>query len=162
MLECGTAPRVAMERTRVSGRRALLAAPLAAAMLAACEAGQAAAPPPTPTTGITPSPAPYQVRVTMQPQEARLGEHENVVIRAQFLSVTGGTTRPVSGAQLSAVVNYPSGPQTFTSEVTTFPDGVTTLAVPVAPATRGSNVRVEVVMRYQGQEYRQAAGFNVR
>jgi hypothetical protein len=61
------------------------------------------------------------------------------------------------------VANYPSGPQTFSSEVTTFPDGrAPDLAIPVAPAQRGGNVRVEVIMKYQGQEFKQAAGFTVR
>jgi hypothetical protein len=95
----------------------------------------------------------------MQPQEARLGQDENVVIQAAFRSREG---RGVAGAQLSAVVSYPTGPQTFTSEMTTFPDGRVDLAVPVAPASRGSSVRVEVLMRYQGQEYRQVTGFTVR
>jgi hypothetical protein len=126
----------------------------------ACSPTQAAAPPPTATVGVTPTvAAAYQVQVRMQPQDPQLGRDENVVIQATFRSREG---RPVSGGQMSAVVNYPSGPKTYTSEITTFPDGRVDLAVPVAPAPRGVNVRVEVVMRYQGQEYRQAAGFNVR
>ena len=151
-----------MRGTTVARRRALLVAPAAAVVLAACDASQAAAPPPSPTAGITPSPSPYQVRVQMIPQEPRLGQDEQVVIRATFLSTAGGQARGVPGAQLTATVNYPSGPQHFASEITTFPDGVTTLAIPLGSATRGSNVRVEVVMKYQGQEYRQAAGFTVR
>jgi hypothetical protein len=93
----------------------------------------------------------------MRPQEARHGHDEFVVIQARFTRQRRG----VPGAQLSAVVHYPSGDQTFTAEVTTFPDGRTDLAVPVAPAPRGSNVPVDVIMRYQGQEYRARTGFRV-
>jgi hypothetical protein len=126
----------------------------------ACNPTQAAAPPPTATAGVTPTvAAEYQVQVRMQPQDPRLGQDENVVIQATFRNRQG---RGVPGAQISAVVNYPSGPKTYSSEITTFPDGRVDLAVPVAPATRGTNVRVEVVMRYQGRDYKQAAGFNVR
>ena len=135
------------------------AATAATMLLAACAPGQAAAPP-TPTAGVTPTtPAAYQVQVRMQPQEPRLGQDENVVVQASFRNREG---RPVQGAQLAATVNYPTGPRTFTSEITTFPDGRVDLAVPVAPAPRGANVRVEVVMRYQGQEYKQNTGFTVR
>ena len=128
--------------------------------LSSCQSSQAAARP-APTAGITPTvPAPYQIRVRVQPQDPTLGRDENVVVQASFLSREG---RPVAGAQLSAVANYPTGPKTFTSEITTFPDGrAGDLLIPVAPATRGSNVRLDVIMRYQGQEYHQAAGFNVR
>lgn len=147
-------------------RRVILSGLAAAGptVLIACESGPAAAPAAAVTAPAeTPSPPPFQVRVQMIPQEARLGQDENVIVRATFLRFTGGQQRPVSGAQVSATAAYPSGPQTFTSEVTTFPDGrAPDLAIPVAPATRGSNVRVEVVMRYQGQEYKQAAGFTVR
>ncbi|MGH2351727.1 MAG: hypothetical protein ACRDJN_08955 [Chloroflexota bacterium] len=147
----------------MADRRALLfcLTTAGAVALVACGGGQTAAAP-EPTAGVTPSPQPFQIQVQMRPQEARLGQDEKVEVRARFMRITGGRLRPVSGAKLSAVVNYPSGPQTFTSEVTTFPDGVTTLVVPVAPATRGANVRVEVIMKYQGQEYRQASGFTVR
>ena len=99
----------------------------------------------------------------MVPQEPRLGTDENVVVRVQFRTREG---RAVSGALLQATVNYPGGAQTFTSEQTTFPDGRLDLAVPVAPpgrqVPRGSQVRVEVVMKYQGQDYRSNSGFTVR
>ena len=99
----------------------------------------------------------------MVPQEPRLGTDENVVIRVQFRSREGRNT---PGAQLQAVVNYPGGAQTFTSEQTTVPDGRVDLAVPVQPqgrqVPRGTQVRVEVTMRYQGQEYRSNSGFTVR
>ncbi|MGI8424915.1 MAG: hypothetical protein ACR2NO_12530 [Chloroflexota bacterium] len=105
----------------------------------------------------------FIAQVQMVPPEPRLGTDESVVIRANFRSREG---RPVSGAQLQAVVNYPSGPQTFTSEQTTFPDGRLDFAVPVQPpgrqVARGSQVRVEVAMKYQGQEYRTNSGFTVR
>lgn len=123
----------------------------------ACSPGQAAAQP-TPTVEPTATRSPFQLQVTLRPQEARLGQDEDVVIQASFRR----DGRPVSGAQLSAIVNYPSGPKTFTSEITTFQDGRLDLSVPVAPAPRGSSVRIEVVMKYQGQEYRQASGFTVR
>jgi hypothetical protein len=133
------------------------------AVLAACEGAQSASPGPTPSAAGSPSPQPFQIRVQMIPQEARLGQDENVIVRATFLRSTGGQMRPVSGAQISAVASYPSGPQTFSSEVTTFPDGrAPDLAIPVAPAQRAGNVRVEVTMRYQGQEFKQASGFTVR
>ena len=125
--------------------------------LAACGGGQAAAKV-EPTEAPT-QPPPYQIRVTMRPQDPRLGTDENVVIHVQMLTNQG---RPVSGAVMSAVVNYPAGPQTFKSDISTFPDGVLDLAVPVAPATRGSNVRVEVTMSYQGQDYKATSGFTVR
>ena len=147
-------------------KRRLILSTLAAtggAALVACEGGATAAPAPTETVSGSPTPQPFQVRVQMIPQEARLGTDENVVVRATFLRFTGGQLRPVSGAQISAIATYPSGPQTFTSEITTFPDGrAPDLSIPVAPAVRAGNVRVEVVMRYQGQEYKQAAGFAVR
>ena len=131
--------------------------------LAACGGGPAAAESPAPTAAPADTPVPFQIRVQMIPQEARLGQDENVIVRATFLRATGGQLRPVSGAQITAVANYPSGSQTFTSEVTTFPDGrAPDLAIPVAPAARGANVRVDVVMHYQGQEFKQAAGFTVR
>ncbi|MDQ3700062.1 MAG: hypothetical protein M3442_03965 [Chloroflexota bacterium] len=147
--------------------RRLILSTLAAtggAALVACDGGATAVPAPTETVPAgSPTPQPFTVRVQMIPQEARLGTDENVVVRTTFLRFTGGQLRPVSGAQISATATYPSGPQTFTSEITTFPDGrAPDLAIPVAPAARGANVRVEVVMRYQGQEYKQAAGFAVR
>ncbi|HEX2033796.1 MAG TPA: hypothetical protein VHS99_06410 [Chloroflexota bacterium] len=135
---------------------------IAGSTVLGCGAGQAAAPPPTPTAQATP-PSEFQVRVQMIPQEARLGQDENVVVRATFLRTAGGQTRGVSGAQIVAVANYPSGPQTFTSDVTTFSDGrAPDLNIPVAPAQRGSNVRVEVTMKFQGREYKQVSGFTVR
>jgi len=77
------------------------------AVLAACQPGQAASPQAEPTTGITPTvPAAYQVRVQVRPQDARLGQDENVVIQATFLT---SQNRPVAGAQLSAVVFDPAG-----------------------------------------------------
>ncbi len=128
--------------------------------LAGCEGpGQAAAKVEPTTPPVTPSPPPYQIRVQMRPQEAQLGRDENVVIHVQMVTNQG---RPVSGALMSAVVSYPTGPKTFKSEISTFPDGVLDLAVPVAPATRGSNVRVEVTMSYQGQDYKSTSGFTVR
>ena len=107
--------------------------------------------------------APYVTQLAMVPQEPRLGVDDNVVIRVSFRTRDG---RPVSGAQLQAVVNYPTGAQTFTSEQTTFPDGRLDYAVPVQPqgrqVSRGAQVRVEVVMKYQGQEFRSNSGFTVR
>ena len=130
----------------------------AGTVLAGC-GGQAAAKAEPTAAAITPSPPPYQIRVQMRPQEAQLGRDENVVIHVQMVTNQG---RPVSGALMSAVVNYPSGPKSFKAEISTFPDGVLDLAVPVAPATRGSNVRVEVTMSYQGQDYKATSGFTVR
>jgi hypothetical protein len=105
----------------------------------------------------------YITQVQMVPQEPRLGTDESVVVRVQFRSREG---RSIPGAQLQAIVNYPGGAQTFTSEQTTFPDGRVDLAVPVQPqgrqVPRGTQVRVEVVMRYQGQDYRSNSGFTVR
>ena len=127
--------------------------------LAACGGGQAAAkiePTEAPQPTVV---SPYQIRVTMRPQDARLGTDENVDIQVRMLTNQG---RPVSGALMSAIVNYPSGAQTFKSPISTFQDGVVDLAVPVAPATRGSNVRVEVIMTYQGQDYHAISGFTVR
>jgi hypothetical protein len=121
--------------------------------------GQAAAKVEPTSPPTTPSPPPYQIRVQMRPQEAQLARDENVVVHVQMVT---NQNRPVSGALMSAVVNYPSGPRTFKSEISTFPDGVLDLAVPVAPATRGSNVRVEVTMTYQGQDYKATSGFTVR
>src|SRR5262245_42018742 len=136
-----------------------LSGPLA---LAAC-GGASATPAAQPTAEPTATAQPFQIQVQMIPQEARLGTDENVIVRATFRRLTGGQMRPVSGAQIVAVANYPSGPQTFSSEVTTFPDGrAPDLAIPVAPAQRAGNVRVEVTMKYQGQEFKQAAGFTVR
>lgn len=159
MLECRGEDREVNRRGIWEVLTALGLLPVAGA-LGACQGSQAA-PAPAPTEGITPTvPAPYQIRVQVRPQDATLGRDENVVVQASFLTREG---RPVTGAQLSAVANYPTGPKTFTSEITTFPDGrAGDLLIPVAPATRGSNVRLDVVMRYQGQEYHQAAGFNVR
>lgn len=114
---------------------------------------------PTAVVGITPSPAAFQIQAQVRPQEARFGQDENVVVQARFMSREG---RPVAGGQLSALVNYPAGPKTLTAEITTFQDGRVDLNIPVAPAARGSNVRVELTMRYQGQEYRSATGFTVR
>lgn len=132
----------------------------AGALLAGCNStGQAAAKAEPTAPPVTPSPPPYQIRVTMRPQEAQLGRDENVVVHVQMVTNQG---RPVSGALMSAVVSYPSGPKTFKSEISTFPDGVLDLAVPVAPATRGSNVRVEVTMTYQGQDFKATSGFTVR
>jgi hypothetical protein len=105
----------------------------------------------------------FLAQVQMVPQEPQLGRDDVVVIRVQFRSREG---RSVGGAQLQAVVNYPAGPRTFTSEETTFPDGRLDYAVPVQPTgtqvPRGSQVRVEVVMKYQGQDYRSNSGFTVR
>jgi hypothetical protein len=129
-----------------------------AVALCACATGQAAERA-TPTPEPAPTQPPYQLRVQMAPQDARLGVDENVVVRAQFFTNQG---RPIGGALMQAIVNYPTGPKTYTAEITTFPDGRLDLPIPVAPATRGSNVRVEVVMKYQGQEFRQVAGFTVR
>ena len=95
----------------------------------------------------------------MRPQDVRLGTDENVVIHVQMVTNQG---RPVVGATMSAVVNYPTGPKTFKADISTFQDGVLDLAVPVAPATRGSNVRVEVTMSYQGNQYKATTGFTVR
>lgn len=146
--------------TRCPRRFALAALGGAAgAALVACS-GQAAAQKEAPTEPPAATVvAPYQVRVTMRPQDVQLGRDENVVIHVQMLTNQG---RPVSGALLAATVNYPSGPKQFKSEISTFPDGVLDLAVPVAPATRGSNVRVEVVMTYQGQDFHSTSGFTVR
>ncbi len=128
---------------------------------AACQGSQAAAQP-TETPEPRPTASPYQVQVQIRPQDARLGQDEFVVIQARVLY----QGRPVSGAALSAVAHYPSATQEFTAQMTTFQDGRVDLQVPVSPpgsgVTRGSNVRLEVVMRYQGQEVRQNAGFNVR
>lgn len=123
-------------------------------------AAPAAAPEPTPAPTVAPL---FVTQVQLIPQEPRLGTDENVVIRAVFRSREG---RPAAGAQLQAVVNYPGGAQTFTSDQTTFPDGRMDFAIPVQPAgrqvPRGTQVRVEVVMKYQGQEYRTNSGFTVR
>ena len=146
---------------QLARRGALIAFGAAAALVAsACTGGQAAsAPAETPAGPTATTVAPFIVRAQLRPQEPRLGQDENVVIQGSFVTNQG---RPVAGAQLAAQVNYPSGPKTFTSEVTTFQDGRADLAVPVAPATRGATVRVEVIMRYQGQEYRANTGFTVR
>jgi hypothetical protein len=121
------------------------------------------APPAPPAPPAVPTPVTYQVRVQVLPQEARLGIDESVIVRATFLGFSGGQLRPVPGALISAVVSYPSGPQAFTSEVPTFPDGrAPDLVIPIAPAQRPGDVPVEVVLRYQGQEFRQAARFTVR
>lgn len=137
---------------------------LAGLLTAGCAPGNAsgeAAPteaPPQATQAPT-----FLAQVQMIPQEPRLGTDENVVIRVSFRNREG---RPIGGAQMQAVVNYPSGPQTFTAPDTTFPDGRIDLAVPVQPqgrqVPRGSQVRVEVVMKYQGQDYRSNSGFTVR
>ncbi len=149
-----------VNRRQIVSALALLS-PLA---LAGCEGGPtSAAPAPTEAPAASPSPQPFQIQVQMIPQEARLGTDENVIVRATFRRNQGGQMRPVPGAQIEAVANYPGGPQKFSSEVTTFPDGrAPDLAIPVAPAQRAGNVRVEVLMRYQGQEFKQAAGFTVR
>lgn len=127
-----------------------------AAVLAAC--GEQTSAQVAPSSTVTPTPPAYIVRVQMRPPEARLGQDQEVVIQATFATRAG---RGTPGAQLSAIVNYPTGPKTFTQEITTFPDGRVDLAVPVAPATTGT-VRVEVVAKYQGQEYRTNSSFNVR
>jgi hypothetical protein len=146
-------------------RRAMLSGLAAggAVLQAGCEGAMSAAAVPTPTVEPTATPQPFQIRVQMIPQEARLGQDERVVVRATVLRRVGNQYRPLSGAQVSAIANLPSGPRTFNSEVTTFPDGrAPDLAIPVEPTMRGSNVRVEVVMRFQGQEFRQTSGFTVR
>jgi hypothetical protein len=142
------------------GRRAALTG-LLTVSCAPGSAGAVAAPteaPPQPTQ----APA-YITQVQMVPQEPRLGTDENVVIRVQFRSREGRNT---PGAQLQAQVNYPGGPMTFTSETTTFPDGRLDLAIPVQPqgrqVPRGTQVRVEVTMKYQGQDYKSNSGFTVR
>lgn len=94
----------------------------------------------------------------MHPQEAKYGKDEHVVIQARFTR----NRRGVSGAQLSATAHYPGGPQTFRSEITTFPDGRVDLAIPVEPAKPGSTVPVEVIMTYRGEAYRAKSGFSVR
>jgi hypothetical protein len=132
--------------------------------LGACAPGQAASAPEPTEVPAQPTQAPaYVTQVQLTPPEPRLGQDENVVIRANFRTRDG---RPVSGAQLQAVVNYPGGAQTFTSEQTTFQDGRLDFAVPVQPTgrqvPRGTQVRMEIVMRYQGQEYRSNSGFTVR
>ena len=105
----------------------------------------------------------HQTQVQMIPPEPRLGTDEMVVIRANFRT---RDNRPVGGAQLQATANYPGGPQTFTADQTTFPDGRVDYAIPVNPprgnVARGTQVRVEVVMKYQGQEFRSNSGFTVR
>ena len=148
-------------RTRPSlGRRTALTGLLTAAC-APGAASSAPAPteaPPAPTTAPT-----HIAQVQMVPPEPRLGTDTDVVIRAQFRT---RDNRPVSGAQLQALVNYPGGPRTFTSEQTTFPDGRLDYAIPVAPersgVQRGTQVRVEVAMKYQGNEFRTNSGFTVR
>ena len=137
---------------------------LGAAALGGCAPGQAASAPEPTEVPAQPTQAPaYATQGQLLPTEPRLGQDENVVVRATFRSREG---RPISGAQLAAAVNYPGGAQTFTSEQTTFPDGRAELLVPVQPqgrqVPRGTQVRVEVIMRYQGQEYRTNSGFTVR
>ena len=130
----------------------------------ACAPGETAAPvqPTEPPAQPTQAPA-FAAQVQVVPQEPRLGTDENVVLRINFRSREG---RPVSGAQPQAVVNYPGGPVTITGEQTTFQDGRVDLAVPVQPqgrqVPRGAQVRVELVMKYQGQDYRAITGFTVR
>src|SRR5688500_4102268 len=143
------------------GRRTALTGLLTAACAPGAAGGAAPAPteaPAAPTTAPT-----HITQVQMVPPEPRLGTDENVVIRAQFRT---RDNRPVSGAQLQALVNYPGGPRTFTSEQTTFPDGRLDYAIPVAPersnVQRGTQVRVEVAMKYQGNEFRTNSGFTVR
>jgi hypothetical protein len=150
----------------VLGRRRAAGLALAAATLLpiGCTGGEAAAPaqpteaPPQPTQ----APA-YQAQVQVTPSEPRLGTDENVVLRITFRS---RDNRPVSGAQPQAVVNYPGGPMTITGEQTTFQDGRVDLAIPVQPqgrqVPRNTQVRVELVMKYQGQDYRANTGFTVR
>ena len=142
------------------GRRAALTGLLTTA----CAPGAASAVTvPTETPPQATQVPPYVTQVQMVPQEPRLGVDENVVVRVQFRTREG---RSVAGAQLNAVVNYPGGPLTFTAEQTTFQDGRMDLAVPVQPSgrqvARGSQVRVEVVMKYQGQDYRSNSGFTIR
>jgi hypothetical protein len=126
---------------------------------AACAPGQSAQAEQAPPT-VEPTVAPaYQIQVQVQGIEG-----SQQVLRAVFRS---RDNRPVAGGQMSAVVNYPGGAQTFTAEQTTFQDGRVDLAVPESPPgrpalARGTNVRVEVIMKYQGQEYRANSGFNTR
>jgi hypothetical protein len=130
--------------------------------LTGCTSGQSAqAEQAPPTAAPTEAPA-YQIQVQVQAIE--VGGERQQVLRAVFRSRDG---RPVSGGQMQAVVNYPTGPQTFTSEQTTFQDGRADLAVPESPPgrpalARGTQVRVEVLMKYQGQEYRANSGFSTR
>ncbi len=144
-------------QTMRRGQFALLVAAFGVLSGSACVPGAAAA---LPTPGPEPSPtqSPFDVQVQLKPAEARLDRDEQVVIQARFTRQRRG----VSGAQLAAVVHYPSGDKTFTSEVTTFPDGRVDLAVPVAPAARGTSVKVDVLMTYQGQTFKRSAGFAVR
>src|SRR5688500_16091817 len=143
------------------GRRTALTGLLTAACAPGAAGGAAPAPteaPPAPTTAPT-----HITQVQMVPAEPRLGTDTDVVIRASFRT---RDNRPVSGAQLQAVVNYPGGPRTFSSEQTTFPDGRLDYAIPVAPersnVQRGSERRVEVAMKYQASECRSNSGFPVR
>ena len=148
-------------RSRASlGRRTALTGLLTAA----CAPGAASSAPAPTEAPAAPTTAPTHVtQVQMVPAEPRLGTDTDVVIRANFRTRDG---RPVGGAQLQALVNYPGGPRTFTSEQTTFPDGRIDHAIPVAPersnVQRGTQVRVEVVMKYQGNEFRSNSGFTVR
>ncbi len=110
------------------------------------------------THSAPPTPQPYDVQIQLKPTEPRLEQDEHVVIQARFMRQRRG----VSGARLSAVVPYPTGDKTFTSETTTFPDGRVDLAIPIAPAKHGTNVRVDVLMKCQGETFKRTAGFTVR
>jgi hypothetical protein len=141
-----------------------MAASALALAVGSCAPGGAAPAEPTAASAPPTQVPQFQVQAQLVPQEPRLGQDEQVVIRAQFRTREG---RPVSGAQLLATVNYPGGPRTFASEQTTFPDGRLDYAVPLAPPggsppARGAQVRVEIAMKYQGQEYRTNSGFTVR
>ena len=137
---------------------------LAGLVSTACAPGAASsAPAPTeapPAATVAPT---HITQVQMIPPEPRLGTDTDVVIRANFRT---RDNRPVGGAQLQAIANYPAGPRTFTSDQTTFPDGRIDYAIPVSPersnVARGTQVRVEVVMKYQGNEFRSNSGFTVR
>lgn len=130
----------------------------------ACAPGESAAsPPPTEPPAQPTQAAAFTAQVQAIPQEPRLGTDENVVLRITFRS---RDNRPVAGAQPQAVVHYPGGPITITGEITTFQDGRVDLAIPVQPqgrqVPRGTQVRVELAMKYQGQDYRSNTGFTVR
>ena len=146
-------------------RRAFVVATVltAPAALVGCEGGVTGAAAPTATVAAVPTVAqPFLLTVRMNKPEARIGQDENIVVLATFRR--SGTPGPgVAGAQIVAIANYPGGPQTFTSPTTTFSDGRADVNIPVAPARGASTVRVEVVARYQGQEFAApAAGFAVR
>jgi hypothetical protein len=133
------------------------------AALVGCDGGLTGTAAPTATVAAaSPAARPFLLMVRMSKPEARIGQDENIVVLATFRR--NGTPGPgVAGAQIVAVANYPGGPQTFMSPTTTFSDGRADVNIPVAPARGATTVRVEVVARYQGQEYpAPAAGFAVR